>query len=112
MCAWNRFEARAAQRRNVLVAGAILLALTRSLCPDVAVGQSSVGSTSIRPFVTAVIPVVGRGGVVGGVSIDAAGVVSRGDTDTLDLLRDLRSRSLQRIGDDLKKTSPLRKVSL
>jgi hypothetical protein len=75
-------------------------------------GQSSVASTSIRPFVTGQIPIIGRGGVVGGVLVDAAGVVERGDVDTLERLRDMRTRSLEPISDELRRTSPLRKVSL
>jgi hypothetical protein len=65
-----------------------------------------------RPFVTAIIPVVGNNGAVGGVSIDAAGVVSRSEPDLTGRLREARQRALAEIGGDLAAASKLRKVSL
>lgn len=50
--------------------------------PRTANGQvSSVRSGSLRPFVLGFTPVIGRNGTVGGVSIDAQGVVSRAEID-------------------------------
>src|SRR5690242_1461245 len=70
-----------------------------------------VGSGEIRPFVVGVVPVVGRGGV-GGVSIDAHGVVSRSDVESLGRLRDARLKALAPIDSEMQAASPLRKVSL
>lgn len=49
--------------------------------------QSSVGSTSIRPFVLGYTPVFGRRGrLVGGVAVDAEGVITRAQIDEKSLL--------------------------
>ena len=55
-----------------------------------------IGSGEIRPFVVGLVPVVGPGGV-GGVSVDAKGVVARSDVESLGRLREarLRARSLK-----------------
>jgi hypothetical protein len=52
-----------------------------TICPTKLYAQASVSSVSIRPFVTAIIPVIGRNGVVGGVSVDAEGVLARAVID-------------------------------
>jgi hypothetical protein len=65
----------------------------------------------IRPFVVGLVPVVGRFGV-GGVSIDAQGVVSRSDVESLGRLRDARLKALAPIDSEMQAASPLRKVSL
>ena len=39
----------------------------------------AVRSVSIRPFVTALIPVIGRNGAIGGVIVNAAGIVRRAE---------------------------------
>ena len=49
--------------------------------PDQSQAQSSIASSSRRPFVVGFVPVIGRNGVVGGVSIDADGVVKRAVVD-------------------------------
>jgi hypothetical protein len=82
-----------------------------ALWAPIAAGQGSVRNTTIRPFVTALIPVV-SGGVVGGISIDSAGVVSRSDVETLGTLREARERALERVDSDLMSRSPMRKISL
>ena len=46
-----------------------------------------------RPFVTSVVPVVGNG-AVGGVLVNANGVVSRADVDSLGKLKAVRLQSL------------------
>ena len=51
----------------------------------------------VRPFVTAFIPVIGRNGAVGGVLIDAGGVVARADIDEQDRLRKAWLAALQPI---------------
>src|SRR5690606_11447798 len=68
--------------------------------------------TALRPFVVGLVPVVGRRGAVGGVLIDASGVVVRSDAETLRRLREARTRALQPIAADLQAASPLRKISL
>jgi hypothetical protein len=65
--------------------------------------QSFVGSTSIRPFVVGSIPVIGRGGAVGGVKIDTAGLVSRAGVGDL---------AGTRRGDSSKAKTTTRMVSL
>jgi hypothetical protein len=80
--------------------------------PNLAAGQGAVGVTQLRPFVIGFIPVVGPRGGVGGVLIDAQGVVSRSDEETTGRLREARLRALAPLSGDLLATSPLRKVSL
>src|SRR5262245_50450155 len=79
--------------------------------PPAAVGQS-VSFTQQSPFVVGFIPVVGPGGAVGGVSIDAKGVVARSDVEGSGRLRDARLKALARIDSDLLAPSRMRKVSL
>ena len=83
MCAVKEGRVRTEPFRGIFSAGLILLTGALLLQPATAVGQGSVASTSIRPFVTAIIPVVGTGGAVGGVTVDATGVVARSDVDAL-----------------------------
>jgi len=81
------------------------------LAPAAAFGQF-IGSVEVRPFVTAVIPVVGPGGAVGGVSIDAHGALSRSSLDAQGRLREARIRAAAPISAELRAASPLRKISL
>ena len=67
---------------------------------------SSVASTSLRPFVVGFVPIIGRNGTVGGVSIDADGVVTRAEIDEAKLAAARR----RIIGGDAK--TKLRMVSL
>jgi hypothetical protein len=97
----------------VPLAFAAIFACSMLLVPTLAFGQTfSIGSGQLRPFVTALIPVVGRSGFVGGVSVDSEGVVARSDVETLGRLRDARRRALGRIDSELHIASPLRKISL
>ena len=57
-----------------------------ALQPRDSFAQASVGSTSIRPFVLGFTPVIGRNGFVGGVSVDAEGVITRAVVDAKGLL--------------------------
>lgn len=59
-----------------VLAAALLLHSARG-----AFAQGSVASTSLRPFVVGFVPIIGRNGAVGGVSIDADGVVRRATID-------------------------------
>src|SRR5262245_44558622 len=70
------------------------------------------GFGEARPFVVGVIPVVGPSGAVGGVSIDANGVLSRAATDIGGRVREARLRALAPRDSDLAVKSPLRKISL
>jgi hypothetical protein len=66
-------SARVAAGRFVFSACA--LAALLGVAAGSACGQAAISSTSQRPFVIGFIPVVGPGGAVGGVSVDAKGVV-------------------------------------
>src|SRR5260221_10351635 len=71
-----------------------------------------VSDTEIRPFVVGIVPVIGPSGAVGGVSIDAKGVVARTDVEALGALREARLRALAPVNSGLQSPSALRKVSL
>lgn len=90
---------------------ALAVILLLAIYPVLAAGQS-VSVTELRPFVVGVIPVVGPGGAVGGVSVDAQGVIARSDKDTAGRLRDARRKALKRIEAPLEAASAMRKVSL
>jgi hypothetical protein len=84
--------------------------------PRPAAGQSRVFDVQLRPFVTGIIPVVGRNGAVGGVSIDAEGVLARTSAEQSSRLREARLQALaemdREIGRELTAPSKMRKVSL
>lgn len=112
MSAKNRRPLRSVARWQAACA-AIAVAMICWVAEVAAVAQTfRVANSEIRPFVTGLIPVIGRGGFVGGVSVDAAGVVKRSDTETLGRLRELRLVALEKIRSDLDKSSTMRKVSL
>jgi hypothetical protein len=69
------------------------------------------GNIEFRPFVVGLIPVVGTG-AVGGVSIDAGGVLARSDFDAAGRLREARQRAMLPIDSDLASSSRCRKISL
>jgi hypothetical protein len=73
--------------------------------------EGIVSAVTQRPFVIGFIPVVGNG-VVGGVAIDAKGVISKIEQDELGRLRAAREKALQPVSTDLARPSELRKVSL
>lgn len=98
---------RCAVTRRAAPAALFLLALL----PALAAGQA-VSLTELRPFVVGVIPVVGPGGAVGGVSVDAQGIVSRSDIDSAGRLREARLQAQARIEAPLEAASPMRKISL
>src|SRR5688572_1847426 len=76
-----------------------------------AAAQASVQNVTLSPFVIGFVPVVNNG-AVGGVLIDARGVVARADTDAEDRLRAAREKALQDVPADLDRASDLRKISL
>jgi hypothetical protein len=107
MCSIRNQRAAA---RGILVGCSIVLAL--GLVPSVATAQGGVAFTQQRPFVIGFVPVVGAGGAVGGVSIDAEGALARSDVDQTRLLRDARLKALREVDGDLQAPSRMRKISL
>ncbi|HEX5104354.1 MAG TPA: DUF1598 domain-containing protein, partial [Pirellulaceae bacterium] len=103
------YQFQGASARVALLACAITCIAGNS---QQALGQAGVAFTQQQPFVIGLIPVVGRGGAVGGVSIDAQGVVARSDVDRAQRLREARLRALAEIDSRLEAASPLRKISL
>ncbi len=97
--------------RGRLLAG-LILAATVLLPALPAAGQFGVSDIQARPFVVGITPVVGPRGAVGGVSIDARGVVARSDVDLPSRLSGIRAAALAAVDGDLAAASPLRKVSL
>jgi hypothetical protein len=97
-------------RRAVLVLG-VLIGVA-GLLGQGARGQGGIAFTQQRPFVIGFVPVVGAGGAVGGVSIDAQGVVARSDIDQTRKLRDARLKALQEASTELQSASRMRKISL
>ena len=72
----------------------------------------SISSVSSRPFVVGIQPVVGRNGAVGGVLVDPQGMVAAADIEAMEQLSEIRARALQPIPQDMRRSSPMRKVSL
>lgn len=77
---------------------------------DLAHAQS-VSFADQRPFVVGVVPVVGNG-AVGGVAIDAKGVLEEAEQRDVIALRDARRTALDGVAGDIAKPSKLRKISL
>lgn len=71
-----------------------------------------ISSGGWKPFVIAVIPVVGRNGAVGGVSIDAGGVVNRSSRETTGQLRRAWLAAMVPADGEMARASSLRKISL
>lgn len=75
------------------------------------VHAQSLSFSEQRPFVVGVAPVVGNG-AVGGVAIDANGIIRRAEhRDRVDL-RDVRTAALEGLTEDLAKPTKFRKISL
>ena len=106
---WGRFSARSCRWWQFAPCALLTMLL---LCPLVTFGQAAVSLTEQRPFVVGVIPVVGAGGAVGGVSIDAQGVVARTSAEAAGKVREARLRALDRLEAPLAAASPMRKISL
>ncbi|MGD9723913.1 MAG: DUF1598 domain-containing protein [Pirellulales bacterium] len=73
--------------------------------------QASVGAVTQQAFVVGVIPVVGNG-TVGGVAIDANGVMAKAEERDVAALRDARRNAMSGLAGDVTKKSALRKISL
>lgn len=65
-----------------------------------------------RPFVIGFTPVIGPNGGVGGVDVDAQGVLMRVETPPGTRLDEARAKALQGASEDLHRKSPMRKISL
>jgi hypothetical protein len=106
------------QRNRSFVCALVLLGLVAvplNLFQRAAPAQTGmIGSGEIRAFVVGTIPVVGRDGAVGGVSVDAKGVVALAEPDLLGRLREVRRTALGGAERDAVAMhhSPLRKISL
>jgi hypothetical protein len=81
------------------------------IAPGTSQGQV-VGMTQIRPFITGYIPVVGSDGSVGGISIDADGVLATARPEAVRRLKEARERLFTAVPDALTDAVPLRKISL
>lgn len=75
-------------------------------------GVASIQNISSQPFVTGFTPVIGPNGGVGGVLVDAQGVVSRIEQDELDDLRSRWKKVSGVIDEDVLIESDFRVVSL
>jgi hypothetical protein len=72
----------------------------------------AIGSIEVRPFVTGLIPVIGRNGAVGGIAVDADGVVARSTTAQARELKAARAAALAPAISPVAVSSRLRKISL
>lgn len=77
----------------------------------VAQGQASIGAVTQQPFVVGVVPVVGNG-AVGGVAIDANGVMAKAEERDISALCDARRNAMSGRAGDVTERSELRKISL
>jgi hypothetical protein len=112
MCSLAHKDARVTARRGSFFTWAAMAAAAIFCSAAPGLGQSVVSVVQQRPFVTSFRPVIGPGGGVGGVSIDAQGIVARSDVESLGRLRDARLRALEKADAGLQTTSRLRKISL
>lgn len=91
---------------------ACLVAASIVAMAQAVVNAQQIAQSGWRPFVIAVEPVIGPNGAVGGVAIDANGVLDRAEIDVSPRLVAERRRALEPVTADLNRASPLRKVSL
>lgn len=80
--------------------------------PGQPTAAQSAFSGKVRHFVTSVTPVFGPNGLVGGIFVDAEGVVSRAEFDTTGQLTQIQSRTIGSVPGAARQRSPLRKISL
>ena len=73
---------------------------------------ASVSSVTLRPFVTGMIPVIGRNGAIGGVMVNAAGVVRRAEVSDAASLREGWRRARKPLPVELSRETKMRMVSL
>jgi hypothetical protein len=94
MLTCNPLVARAAQRMGITV---LVLAVGLALCP-VVYGQATTAVAYTR--------------AVGGISVDANGILESASVDWMGKLSRIRSQALEQIPGELNEAVPLRKVSL
>jgi hypothetical protein len=73
---------------------------------------ASISFQGQRAFVTGFTPIIGRNGGVGGVDVDADGVLGRAQAPAGLQLAEERNRALQKVAANVRRLSPMRKVSL
>lgn len=105
----KRRRVTALQLYSWIIAAIILALPPRQLSAQVVQGVASGG---LRPFVIGFEPVVGPNGAVGGVAIDADGVIARAEREESARLREARGNALLPVSREIAATSKLRKVSL
>ena len=95
------------------LATAVLAVVGIPLLPRVIHAQgASVSFIGQRVFVTGFTPVIGPGGGVGGIDVDTRGVLQRVENQKSGQLARARRQASQGASEDLRRKSPLRKVSL
>jgi hypothetical protein len=95
----------------VWAATAVIIAAACAIPPQPLPAQT-LSFGQVRPFVVGFIPVVGRGGAVGGVLVDAGGIVARAEIQEHERLHRAWRAALQPLAAEVSRPAPLRKVSL
>lgn len=90
---------------------AALVAVSLPHCPAHSQG-ASVSFTGQRTFVTGFIPVIGPNGGVGGIDVDADGLLKRVESQANAQLSAARAQAIGGLSHDVRRNSPMRKVSL
>lgn len=98
-------------RRTLVALASVLPYLFIFGSPETLYAQASLFFGSQRPFVIGIQPVVGNG-AVGGVSVDAGGVLATARTDSVQKLRKAREAALDELPGELDRPCELRKISL
>ena len=96
-------------------ASALLLSISQSHLPQTASAQGFISSSTSRPFVTGLEPVVGRRGqVVGGILVNSKGLLKRATNGSISQLRRMRQKHLRTnpVPTAIAQKSKLRKISL
>lgn len=75
-------------------------------------GVAAIQNVTSRPFVTGITPIIGSRGAVGGVLIDAQGVVRRVDSTDGGALRDRWRSVFDSVGSDVRSETDFRVISL
>ncbi len=95
--------------RCLLLVGALVLLCGRGVDAQ---GVASIQNFTMRPFVTGIRPVIGSNGAVGGVQVDADGVVSRLQQADETNLRTKWLRAAVPVAAEINQETKLRMVSL
>ncbi len=97
---------------SIIITLGVCALATAALPTPSAYAQAYVGSATLRPFVTSWIPVIGRGGAIGGVLVDADGVVTRATGTDDRALRDAWFEAAKPIRPEFNRPAKMRMVSL